>query len=148
MIPIDIEQLKKRYLLANTADQIYKWFRENSSLPDLAREEYKEVLVKEFAKITEKEERTIDDVVVAYAILAIITFYEYGEGKKLLGKLNLSKLKWGEELKNIYKREARVTSFATEHGRGIVTDYKGTRQENSSAVSYMSMRNNKSMKRR
>lgn len=131
MIDIDISLLEERYLLANTAVQIYKSFRENRALYDLAKEENKNELIEEFKRRTDKEERKIDDVVVAYAILVIATFYEYSEGREIFRKLDMSKLKWGRELEDIYGREARATIYTTGYGKGIVSDFLDAKSETS-----------------
>lgn len=118
MISIDIEALKREYLFANTAAHLYEYFREDGSLRKLAQEEKPEILVEEYKRRTVKDEKSVDDVVVAYAVLITLTFYDYSEAVKIFGKLDLSKLEWGEEVKNIYIREARITVYSTEQGKG------------------------------
>ena len=135
MISIDTKELKKRYLLANNAEQVYEWFRTDGALRDLARGEYKEALMQEYKRITERSERTIDDAVVAYAILIIITFYEYREGMEVYSNLNLKKLKWGEELVGIYERAERITLYKTERGKGIISDFGYTKSDASNNAS-------------
>ena len=169
MISIDIEVLKRTYLFANTAAQLYRHFRENTSLQNLAKTERPEILVEEYKKRTEKDERSIGDVVEAYAILIAITFYDYKEAKKTFKKFDLSKLEWGKELEDIYGREVRITIYVTEQGTGqvlkdihtrgsgtvsyitgqgtgIVGDSKQTKSGSSNAVSSTFMPTNKSTK--
>ncbi len=157
MISIDIEALKREYLFANTVEQLYQHFRENTSLQNLAKTEKPEILVEGYKKRTEKDERSIKDVVEAYAVLIAVTFYDYKEAIKIFKKFDLSKLEWGEELKDIYRREARITIYITGQGRGqvlkeihtrgsgtmsyikgqvkgVVGDFKQTKSETSNAV--------------
>jgi hypothetical protein len=171
MISIDIEALKREYLFANTAAQLYRHFRENISLQNLAKTERPEILVEEYKKRTEKDERSIEDVVEAYAILMAVTFYDYKVAMKTFKKFDLSKLEWGEELADMYRREARITIYRTEHGkgqvlkevytrtsgtasyitgqgRGVLGDYKQTESETSNAVLSTFMPTNKSAKGR
>jgi len=135
MISIDTKELKKGYLLANNAEQVYEWFRADGALRDLARGEYKKALIQEYKRITEKSERTIDDAVVAYAILIIITFYEHREGMEIYSNLNLKKLKWGEELVSIYEKAERITLYKTVGGKGVISNFVYSKSDASTNAS-------------
>lgn len=162
----EIDKLREIYLLANTPGQIYKWFMESKILSDLAVKENERELLEQYTVRTEKEERTIDDVVIAYAILVVISFFEYKEGKLLFEKLNLSKLQWGEDLKRMYFQNVSPTIYLTASSKGtkleniylpdeIKTDYLTSRSKallgskgkdvNSNSVSYelIDVNNNK-----
>lgn len=130
----ELDELREIYLLANTPGQIYRWFRESKILSDLAVKENEQELIEQYTARSNKEERTIDDVVIAYAILVVISFFEYGEGKLLLEKLDLSKLQWAEDLKRIYFQAVIPTIYIIESGKatrledialpkGIKTEY-------------------------
>lgn len=114
----EIDRLREIYLLANAPGQIYKWFRESELLSELAVKGNEEELLEQYKVRTEKEGKTIDDVVIAYAILVVISFFEYKEGKLLFEKLNLPKLQWGEDLKSIYFQHVRPTIYLTASGKG------------------------------
>lgn len=134
MMSIDMDILKREYLFASTAAQIYKHFRENSSVRNLAKEK-PETLIKEYKKRTEKGKRRIEGVVVAYAIIIAITFYDYQEALNIFKKFDLSKLEWGEKLKDIYTREVQITSYVTKQGSGI--ELKDIYTRSSDVMSYM-----------
>jgi len=163
VISIDIEALKREYLFASTAAHLYEYFREYRSLRKLAQEEKPEILLEEYKRRTVKDEKSVDDVVVAYAILITLTFYDYSEAIEVFGKLDLSKLEWGEEIRDIYIRKARITIYSTQqgkgkeikdiftrtkerteyitsHGRGIVSDSRQIRSDNSVKATDISYR--------
>jgi len=117
MISIDTEALKREYLFANSAAQLYRHFRENISLQNLSEIEKLEVLVEEYKTRTEKNERSIEEVVEAYGILLAVTFYDYEKAAKAFKKFDLSRLEWGKDLEDIYRRQARITIYVTEQGR-------------------------------
>jgi hypothetical protein len=131
MISIDIDTLKREYLFASTAAHLYEHFKENISLRNLAKIEKPENLIEEYQERTGKDVRSVEDVVVAYAMLITVTFYDYKETLEIFKKLNLSKLEWSQEIKDIYMREARTTSYITEHGKGIMDDLKQIKSDNS-----------------
>ena len=118
MISIDVEALKREYLFASTAAHLYQHFKEDGSLRKLAQEEKPEILVEEYKKRTAKDERSVEDVVIGYAILVAVTFYDYKEATETFKKFDLSKLEWGEKVKDIYIREAKITIYMIEQGRG------------------------------
>lgn len=120
MISVDVEALKREYLFASTAAHLYQHFKENGSLRELAQEEKPEILVEEYRKRTAKDDRSIEDIVVAYAILVAATFYDYKEAMETFGKFDLSKLEWGEKVKDIYIRGAQITIYLIEHGKGEI----------------------------
>jgi len=87
----EMDSLREIFLLANSGRQVYQGFRQSKVLSDLAVREKEEALVDEYRVRTEKEGRSIDDVVVAYAILVIGSFFEYKEGRALFQQLDLEK---------------------------------------------------------
>jgi len=135
MISIDIEALKRDYLFADTPAHVYRQFREDTLLQNLARTERPEILVEEYKKIAEKDEKTVEDVVKAYSILIAVTFYEYIEAIDTFKKLDLSKLEWGQALEDIHRREARPTIYVTEQARAQVL--KDINMRGSGAVHYL-----------
>jgi hypothetical protein len=114
----EMDSLREIFLLANSGSQVYRGFRQSKVLSDLAVREKEEVLVDEYRARTEKEDRSIDDVVVAYAILAIASFLEYEEGRALFQRLNVSKLQWGEEIKRLYLGKV-PTIYIAAHGKAM-----------------------------
>jgi len=113
IIDEEMDSLREIFLLANSGSQVYRGFKQSKVLSDLAVREKEEVLIDEYRVRTEKKDRSIDDVVVAYAILVIASFLEY-KGKALFQQLNLSKLQWGEEIKRLYLEEVPTIYLAKE----------------------------------
>jgi hypothetical protein len=109
----EMDSLREILLQANSGSQVYRGFRQSKVLSDLAVRENERVLVDEYRVRTEKEDRSIDDVVIAYAILVIASFFEYEERRALFQQLNLSRLQWGEELKRLYLEEIPTIYLAT-----------------------------------
>ena len=141
----EMDSLREIFLLANSGSQVYRGFRQSKVLSDLTLKEKKEVLVDEYRLRTEKEDRSIDDVVVAYAILVIASFFEYEEGRALFQKLNLSKLQWGEEVRRLYLEEVPTIYSATDgKARSLEHDYASSQI----VTSYNTMGSKARLKRR
>lgn len=121
----EMESLREIFLLANSGNQVYRGYRKSEVLRDLAVREKKEVLVDEYRVRTEKEDRSVDDVVVAYAILVIASFLEYEEGSALFQRLDVSKLQWGEEVKRLYLGKV-PTIYTQAHGKAQSLEYDYT----------------------
>jgi len=118
----EIDRLREIFLLANSGSQVYRGFRQRKVLSDLAVRENNKGLVNEYRVRTEKKDRSIDDVVVAYAILVVASFFEYNEGRALFQQLDLSKLQWGEEVKRLYL-EGVPTIYLATSGKATRLEY-------------------------
>jgi hypothetical protein len=116
LISIDTEALKREYLFANTASQLYRHFRENISVKSLSETEKLEALAEEYKARTQNNDRSIDEVVEAYAILMAITFYDYQDAIEAFKMFDLPRLEWGKALEDIYRRKSRITIYITKHG--------------------------------
>lgn len=138
MIDIYSEELEENYLLANTPEQLYKWFRASRNLFELAKEENKDLLIEEYRRSIEKENRNIHDIVKAYGIIIVFTFFDYLEGRDLLNKINLDSLKWGEQIAGIYKLNSRTTIFKEGHVV-IKSDDNMFRKSETSTATYYKM---------
>ena len=56
---------------------------------------------------------------ISYLILTAITFWEYSQALSAFNSLELSRLEWGEEIKNIYVFKHPMTSIisiSAKHG--------------------------------
>jgi len=129
----DLDNLVREYIFASTAGYIYQRFRENVSLQEIAKKGKEELLIKEYIKRTNKKDRKIEDDVVAYAIIIIITLYE--DHKKAIGafeKIDLSKLEWGNRLKEIYMLEVKSTSYKMGQGKATIYNYRQVKSASSS----------------
>jgi len=110
---IDLKPLTKAYLFANTPMYLYRHLRGNASLRELVEHNPIQVLTSEYEHRTAKETRSIEDVVVAYAVLVGITFLGYQQALEVFHSLELSRLDWGHEIKDIFISTARIVSFTS-----------------------------------
>lgn len=135
MIVIDMEELIRDYIFASSAGYVYDHFVANNSVRNLANIKAPDILMKEYEERTEKAERTIEDVVVAYAVLVGITFLDYSQASSIFDKIDLSKLEWGQDIKDRYMRNVRPTVFVSGEGKGIQMKVKESRSKDSSIFS-------------
>ena len=108
---IDLKPLTEAYLFANTPIYLFRRFRENSSLRELAKHTTVEELTTEYINRTTKAEKSIEDVVVAYSLLIAITFLEYDKAVATFESIDLSRLDWGEEIKHIFRETMPVVNY-------------------------------------
>lgn len=133
MILRDLDTLVGEYLFASTAGYVYQRFRENISLQEMAKKEKEKSLVKEYIRRTDKLDRKIEDDVVAYAIIIAITLYD--DHKKAIGafeKIDLSKLEWGNKLKDIYLLDVKTTKYQVVQSKGTMYNYEKVKSASSS----------------
>lgn len=109
-VKMNLEPLIEAYLLANNPMQLYRQFRENSQVQDLARSISNQSMIDCYNKRAQKEHKILEDIVVSYAILVGLTFMEYEEAIIAFGKLDLSHLDWGNSIREIFDATARITN--------------------------------------
>lgn len=112
---ISLKDLKKKYVYANTPKYLYHHFQSNASLHLLAIKNDPECLVQEYNRVISRETLSLEDTVTAYAILIAISFLEYKKAVSLYARLDLTKLKWGEEIQSIYIANEKNWHFTTLH---------------------------------
>jgi hypothetical protein len=117
---IDIDTLKREYMFASNPEYIYDTYRVNNTIITLTKNMDAKDIIKEYESIIQKEKKSIDDVVMAYSMLIAITFLDFPDAKKYMDSIDLSKLEWGEKIKEIYMRNAKSTSFKIINGKGII----------------------------
>ena len=139
MMQIDMEELIRDYIFASSAGYVYDRFTRNDSVKNLAKIKTPDILVKEYKKRTEKEERTIEDMVVTYAILVGITFLDYSQASSIFDKIDLSKIEWGQDIKDRYMRNVRPTVFVSGESKGIPIKVEETKSKDSSTFSDVRM---------
>lgn len=101
---IDLYQLAEAYFLASTPRYLYERFRNNASLGKLVECVSVQGLIAEYNFRAGKERwaRDSEDVVVAYAVLIAITFLDRERALDVFKNLDLTRLRWGEEIRNIF----------------------------------------------
>jgi hypothetical protein len=68
-------------------------------------------LVDEYNRITSPTEISSEDVATAYALLVTITFWEYEKGLAAFDRFNLSRLEWGNEIKDIFRTNTPINTI-------------------------------------
>lgn len=107
---IDLKPLINTYLFANTPMYLYRHFRRNASLKELAENNPAQRLVDEYKRRTSKKTKSTKDIVIAYSILVTITFLEYQQALAVFDMIDLSGLDWGNDIKDIYMSKIEITS--------------------------------------
>jgi len=120
MIFSDIERLEREYAYSNAASQIYKSYIQNEEIKALSKQITPEEVIDEFHLRVDKNEKSLEDVAIAYALILMATFYEYEKAISTFSKLELSKLKWGLELEDIFRRGARMTIYQLTNGKAAL----------------------------
>lgn len=108
---IDIKPLTNAYLFANTPMYLYRHFRRNTSLKELAENNPTQRLVDEYNRRTDKKTKSTKDIAIAYSILIAITFLEYKQALAAFDTINLSRLDWGNDIKDIYNSKIKITNI-------------------------------------
>ena len=121
---LDLDPLYKSYLFANTPMYLYQHFREHAALEELAKRVSLQELIEEFNQQVNKEPRTIEDVVTAYALLVAITFLDYKQVISALNNLDLSRLDWGNDITSIFRARAIPTKTITIKAKAPIAQKK------------------------
>ena len=108
---IDIKQLTNSYLFANTPMYLYRHFRRNISIKELAENNPPQKLASEYKELISKKLKSINDIVIAYSILIAVTFLEYQQALEVFDTIDVSKLDWGNDIKDIYTSRTKSTNI-------------------------------------
>jgi hypothetical protein len=100
--PTDLQPLAKIYLFASMPSYLYRNFRKQGALVELTKSKPIETLTAEYESRATQENRSVEDVAVAYAILIAITYLPYQEAIAIFDRLDLSLLDWGQEIRDIF----------------------------------------------
>jgi hypothetical protein len=95
---LDLTALTRDYMFANMPAYLFKRFRGNDSVATLSQKIPVETLVAEYCQRTATKERSLEDVVVAYAILVSFSFLESNHARMAFEQVDLSRLEWGQEM--------------------------------------------------
>ncbi len=108
---ITLSIIVSTYLVANTPNYLYQRLRQIPSVQSLATRIECQDMIGEFQKLTSKKPSSVEDISLAYAILAAITFLDYRKAIELFDVLDLSKLEWGRDFRDIYVKSSRIINF-------------------------------------
>jgi len=112
---IDIESLRQWYLFANTPYYLYRHFKEDPGLGDLAQK-YKsnhKILLEAFEESLKRDLHVFDNVVEVYALIMVLSFFDTPEVITFFEKLEQYPLQWAKDLNEIYLDSIRAESIVT-----------------------------------
>lgn len=133
MMELDIQELIETYLLTNSPDQLYKSFIESDIPKELAENESIDVLVEEYRRRTTLREKSVDDVVISYAIIFAGTQMGTDRAMEYFNQLDLDSLSWGKWVVERYLQERRITIYSAANGLAmIVKQHTGMKQAKNS----------------
>ncbi len=107
---LNLPLLGEILLLANTPNYVYKNFRRQETVRQLATKYSAEQLIQEYHSRLSRADRLNDDLIVAYAVLVGLTFLDYSKAIDAINKLDMSLIIWGHEIKNIFVATAKVVN--------------------------------------
>jgi hypothetical protein len=91
-------QLAQIYLVANTPSYLFRHYRADSSIWEVARRYSVAELVLSVAEIAHLDERTLNQVVLAYAALVALSFKNPKEVHAATAHVSFAGLNWAEHL--------------------------------------------------
>lgn len=109
-----LDILRDILIFANTPRYLYKNFRKQLSEAELTELPSSDIF-NEFNKVYKEQGiNTIDTCTYLYALLILLTLDDYSEVKEYLIRLRGTKLRWADEILNIYLENPKVTSIQFE----------------------------------
>jgi hypothetical protein len=110
---LNLQEFINFYVAANTPKYLYNRFRSNEILFNFAKNNSIGNLAKEYNMLTNKPERSLEEVVRAYFILMSLTFLPYNKGIEAFKHFDLSNLDWGNDIFEIYKTTVTNDNITT-----------------------------------
>jgi hypothetical protein len=107
-IQVDIESLCQTYIVSNTPRYLYKHLRSNPSVQWMANSLSIDQLTAIYAESQQESERSVNEVVVAHAVLAAFSHMSYGDIAPVLDRLPTTGLKWASEMIDILKKTRKI----------------------------------------
>jgi len=140
---LDINEINSVYLFANTPKYLYRHLRHIQSVQELSRHATLQNLVDEYNEITSPTAKSSEDIAIAYALLITVTFWEYQQALAALNKFDLSRLEWGNEMKDIFRKNTPINTIVRIHAKANIprNEFRAS-GSSTSTVSYEYTRNN------
>jgi hypothetical protein len=104
---LDVASLKDSFVFANTPSFLYKKFRSEASVQNLAENCSSNELVASFDELAKQKRRDLDGVVELYAIISALSLQDSPEAKRFFETLDKTGIPWGDELRLLYKAGLR-----------------------------------------
>ena len=117
---LNIDQLAQTYLVANTPSYLYRHYRSDQSVQDFARHNNTEDLVSIAEQISRFKNRTLEDLILAYAAIVALTFKDFREVKDALGRASFTGLDWATDIIKLWDNTRIPTQTINVKGQPIV----------------------------
>ena len=135
-----LREITNIYLLANTPMFLYRHMRRLAFLYNLAKNNDLEVLIGEYNKRTSKRDKLPEDIAIAYAILMAITHLEYSIALNYFNKFDLSRLEWGNDIKDIFHFKTPIETTVQLFTKPIISDVQHINSDSVASLSSLYMR--------
>lgn len=105
------DQLARIYLVSNTPSYLYRHFKADSTVQDLARLNSPLDLASTLGEIAaiDPNERTLRQIVSAYASIVALTFKQPREVFDAVADIRLSSIVWGDKILNLWNASETTT---------------------------------------
>lgn len=108
---IELDNLKEWYIYANTPMYLYKHFREEGSLRNLSEKLDVSELTEIYNHYRASKKQNLENVVISYAVLTALTLKDPYLAEKAFKKIDLSCLRWGNDIRDIFKKNITKYNF-------------------------------------
>lgn len=140
---LDIKEINGVYLFANTPKYLYRHLKHIQSIQELSQHATSQNLVDAYNEITSPTTKSSQDTAIAYALLITVTFWEYQRALAAFGKFDLSRLEWGNDMKDIFRTNAPInTIFKMDMPANIPPNSLRASDNSTSTAFYEYTRNN------
>jgi hypothetical protein len=107
---LDIKNLTSNFLFANTPGFLYKKFRQNRSIEEISKNYSTKEILDSLNEILKTENLDLNQLVMCNALLISLTLKDDFGSLDALKSIDLSKLEWGNQIRNIYINTRRATN--------------------------------------
>lgn len=132
---LDISSLEETFISANTPLYIYKNFRKNNSIQNLAEMFDSDYLIKLFNTLVREKRKDLETLIFIYSVIIALTFKDYFKVKRFFSKLDAYRLEWSKELKEIVLTNSKITQMAQVNKNYKIDGYYDFAARNSANMS-------------
>jgi hypothetical protein len=105
------DEIIQSYIFANTPGFLYDGMKKSEFTSTLLAENSIEDLIRKFQCLCQNQERTLEETILAYAILVAFTkIIDYQKASKIIRNLDLSNLQWGGHICTIFETRTIPTT--------------------------------------
>lgn len=107
---INLNAVGEHYMVANTPRYLYKHLRAEPGIQALALTSNPRELLSAISAIERKEDRTADDIALAYAMIVALSFQDYRHVREAIAAWRPSILTWASHLLSIIEQTKIITN--------------------------------------